>query len=174
MVVWLWSFSPRIIIFLFISYNINLGFVIMFPSELVESRASSCVMCGVVQGKREKYITKKGELQHAFRTLRLWQLTLDTIVLLSHTKQMGFLSYGHIMRNGSLFMKCLPVHVTLGSFPHFLYPSFNWGATPHFDSLLLCWLGLQKSSNDLENHPISRARCPRHCGEVTLCLPAID
>lgn len=46
-------FFPRIIIFLIISYNINLGFVIMFPSELVESRARSCVMCGV-QGKRER------------------------------------------------------------------------------------------------------------------------
>lgn len=119
------------------------------------------------QGKRDS--TGEGELQHAFRTLRLWQLTLDTIVLLSRTKQMGFLSYGHIMRNGSLFMECLPLHVTLGSFPHFLYPSSKWGVTPHFDLLLHCWLGPQKSSNDLENQPKSRARCPQHCGEVNFC-----
>lgn len=44
--------------------------------------------------KREKYSLKEGELQRAFRT---WsRLTVDTIVLLAHTKRMGFLSYGHI------------------------------------------------------------------------------
>lgn len=115
----------------------------------------------VFRAKEREIQHWEGELQHAFRTLRLWQLTLDTIVLLSHTKQMGFLSNGHIMGNGSLFVECLPVPVTLGSFPHFPYPSFKWGTTPHFDSLLLCWLGPQKNSNDLENHSISRARCPR-------------
>jgi len=68
----------------------------------------------------------------------LGHLGCDAIVALSHTKQMGFLSYGHIMRNGSLFMECLPVPVTLGSFPHFPYHSFKQGVMPHFDSLLLC------------------------------------
>jgi len=48
----------------------------------------------------------------------LGHLGCDAIVaLLSHTKQMGFLSYGHIMRNGSLFIEM--VYLCLWPWGHF-------------------------------------------------------
>lgn len=122
--------------------------------------ASSCAS----RGKRKRNTApKEGELQRAFRTRS--RLTVDTIVLLAHTKRMGFLSYGHIRQLIYGLFTCACDPQVISPLPPFRLKARGMA---HCDSLLLCWLAPQKSCNDLENQPISAARCPRHCGEVTL------